>query len=185
MTNIQYKDMCDGKLRVYENGAVFRLIGNTECVPTITDTSGYASVRLPDKNHLVHRLVAEAFIPNPDDKPQVNHKDGNKRNNNVWNLEWVTHKENIEHAKESGLLKVGPKWKHYGIIQQEQGITLKEKIMMLCDERRTSINAVAKSVGIAPSTIYQWDKQWASSRIAKRIADHFGITMSELLNGVK
>lgn len=63
-----------------------------------TQPTGYKSVTLY-KNHkkyfkLVHRLIAQTFIPNPDNKPAVNHLDENKANNKVSNLEWVTNKEN-------------------------------------------------------------------------------------------
>lgn len=63
---------------------------------------GYLQVRMVKdgkrKKFKVHRLVAGEFIPNPLDKPQVNHKDGNKKNNSISNLEWVTNQENCDHA---------------------------------------------------------------------------------------
>ena len=52
---------------------------------------------------LVHRLVANAFIPNPENKRCINHKDGNKKNNNINNLEWVSYSENMKHAYRTGL----------------------------------------------------------------------------------
>lgn len=62
----------------------------------------YDTVCLCNRGHhkyaLIHRLVAEAFIPNPKNKAQVNHKDGDKHNNYVGNLEWVSPKENIIHS---------------------------------------------------------------------------------------
>lgn len=56
------------------------------------------------KNGLIHRLVAIAFLDNPKNKREVNHKDGNKLNNHVDNLEWCTRKENCAHSSQSGLL---------------------------------------------------------------------------------
>ena len=67
------------------------------------DGRGYDRVSLEEKPYRIHRLVAEAFIPNPLNLPEVNHKDGNKKNNCVENLEWVTHQENMAHAVKTGL----------------------------------------------------------------------------------
>jgi hypothetical protein len=64
------------------------------------------NIRLDDgtvKKFLVHRLVALTHLQNPDDLPEVNHKDGNKLNNRVSNLEWVTRNQNIQHSFDTGL----------------------------------------------------------------------------------
>lgn len=65
---------------------------------------GYLLIHLGEnKIKMIHTLVAEAFIPNPENKKYVNHIDGNKQNNHVSNLEWVTSKENMNHAIRTGL----------------------------------------------------------------------------------
>jgi len=71
------------------------------------NSSGYLRVSLTiddkRKSYFIHRLVAKLFIPNPENKEYVNHKDGNKENNRADNLEWVTRSENEKHAWRIGL----------------------------------------------------------------------------------
>jgi len=80
-----------------------------------TQNSGYLKVMLykdgKPKNVMVHRLVAEAFIDNPENKKQINHKDGNKHNNCVTNLEWCSKSENMRHAFKMGLATAQAKGK--------------------------------------------------------------------------
>lgn len=76
--------------------------------PFDDNNKGYLLVDLvkfgKSKTVKVHRLVANAFIPNPLNKPQVNHDDGDKKNNNAKNLEWATREENIQHSFNTGLV---------------------------------------------------------------------------------
>jgi hypothetical protein len=72
---------------------------------------GYARVNLKigdrKRGYLVHRIVSLCYIDNPKGLPQVNHKDGNKRNNSVDNLEWVSCQDNVKHSVETGLVPRG------------------------------------------------------------------------------
>lgn len=83
-----------------------RVKSNRKILTPWNDGKGYMKVELHGKSMRVHRLVAQAFIPNPENKKQINHKDGNKSNNDSSNLEWCTNSENTKHAWDSGLRKI-------------------------------------------------------------------------------
>ncbi len=92
---------------VSDTGRVWSHYGSGRWLKPCINRGGYLKVVLYENDKLfskiVHRLVAIAWIPNPHNLPQVNHRDGNKTNNHARNLEWVTSKENVGHAVNTGL----------------------------------------------------------------------------------
>lgn len=120
MSKLKVLELFDGlKIKVSEDGKIYTLDHSylrkngrmdnrkgKQLKPGI-DKYGYERVVLTKdgirKTYLVHKLVALAFIPNVENKTTINHIDGNKRNNNVSNLEWATEKENQIHKWKNGL----------------------------------------------------------------------------------
>ena len=115
------------------------------------NNSGYYRVELSKKGRskklFVHRLVALSFIPNIENLPQVNHKDGNKLNNNVSNLEWITASNNKKHA----FRVLGQKPNKAFNDKNGKTKIKKEEIPSLIERKRyTTYKILAKEVGVNP-----------------------------------
>lgn len=99
------------KYYVTEDGQVYSNHTGKFLKPSLSKGTGYYVVNVilngKRKPEYIHRLVAKAYVINPLNKPEVNHKDGNKLNNHKDNLEWVTNAENIEHSVKNELVVKG------------------------------------------------------------------------------
>lgn len=108
----EWKDLLgtEGKIQVSTEGRIRSLLrGEPYILKTQKDSKGYERICFTIKrvkhSYKLHRAIAMTFIPNPDNLPQVNHIDGNKSNNSVSNLEWISNKDNADHAMRTGLWK--------------------------------------------------------------------------------
>lgn len=153
-----WKDVAgyEGLYLVSDQGDLFSIRSGRVLKPNISK-DGYWKVVLSDHGKRqtlrVHRLIAEAFVPNPQRKSVVNHKDGNKLNNRADNLEWVTVLENTIHAVETGLLKGLP-----GESNPMSKLTLDQVEEIRRTYRKGSHDAnariLAERFGVSDSTIW-------------------------------
>jgi len=109
----------------------------------------YGANRKP-KQFLLHRLIAETFVPNPENKKEVNHKDGNKLNNSLNNLEWCTRSENATHMVKNGLcnFKLGSESPNSKFSQEDA-----DKIRSEYLNGKISQSKLGKKYGVAQGTI--------------------------------
>ena len=143
--------------QISDSGRVFtkrRLIGNQihygrELIPQVTE-DGYLKVSLSrngiSKKYYLHRLVAIQFIDNPYNLPQVNHKDSNKLNNNVTNLEWCSKEENQKHAVKNNLMQ-------RGAVRPSAKLTEEQVIELYKLKGILKASDIAKKYGVSKNTI--------------------------------
>ena len=102
-----WREIAEFNMYQVSNIGRVKRISKEHCLKPEKDKDGYLKVRLHyrerNKKFFVHRLMAITFIPNPENKPQVNHINGIKNDNRLENLEWVTPSEQIQHAYDTGL----------------------------------------------------------------------------------
>ena len=123
-----------------------------ERILAINCSRGYYMVSLcwppsQKKTISVHYLVAKAFIPNPENKPEVNHIDGDKSNNKASNLEWVTRAENMYHSQHMGLLNPPRASKHFRAIRVQMFHMETDELLATFESANIAATIVSKGNG--------------------------------------
>lgn len=141
-----------GRLKSFKKEAVGRVL-------SVKNSKGwYLTVNLICRKeerhtHRIHRLVAQAFVPNPENKPEVNHKDTDKQNNRADNLEWVTRLENAHHAIKNNpnILKGMNRYNKFTRPKKVQQLTLEGKVLA----EYPNATAAAEATGVCGRNILQ------------------------------
>ena len=144
----------EGTVRSTSVRKTCKVTGKSQPLKHVLDRgNGYYLVTLVDpethkrKNQFIHRLLAQAFIPNPENKPQVNHIDANKQNNALSNLEWVTSKENSVHAVGMGLCDARRMAAEVAVIQMDDDFNVIAE--------HVSIHEAGRDTGVAWTNIWK------------------------------
>ena len=106
-----------------------------------------------------HRVVASAFLPNPDNLPEINHKDGNRLNNRIENLEWCSHADNVRHAHKNGLIK----YAHMSGVDNPNNKLSEDDIRQIDKLLSTKVPAkIAEQFGVGRTTIVniKYRRRW-------------------------
>lgn len=135
---------------VFENGDIFNTNGHK--LKPSHDTKGYCQCLINGRSVKLHRIVGKCFVPNPSNKPEINHIDGNKDNNAAWNLEWTDRLGNIRHAYENGLIKpfVGEQCPNHKLTEQQVDYIRKNHIPR---DPEFSTYALARKFGVSQGTV--------------------------------
>ena len=165
---------------VFDDGSVYKPV-----VPH--QSTAYTSFKHNGRCYTLHRLVAEAYIPNPEGKPYVNHINGNTRDNRPENLEWVTPGENVAHAWATGLIPRRGLTKIKREAWKESQIGRCNPLRRIRKEKRMTQNELAGHLGVARATVAMWETWRAvpNMETLSRISDILGCQIKDLLTPIE